>query len=213
MLFQENGTEEQGWRGTPFYWPSLYLQSEVEPVIYTVSERTEHRIVNRTDISELIRGINPDDILELTLSDDNVFSEIMNEERDIYECAITEGTSTRYLESENGVLKLNNSVVPIHERKTVSVYARNNDVFPYYLKSYKYILFNKSRDKDGDAMLVHLNEDCPHEIYFDEEQERDVLQTSKGNGLDSIYRNMGVWVVVYNIDSVVGVVENGSSNG
>lgn len=213
MLFQENGTEEQGWRGTPFYWPSLYLQNEVEPVIYTVSEKTEHRIVNRTDISELIRGINPDDILELTLSDDNVFSEIMNEERDIYECAITEGTSTRYLESENGVLKLNNSVVPIHERKTVSVYARNNDVFPYYLKSYKYILFNKSRDKDGDAMLVHLNEDCPHEIYFDEEQERDVLQTSKGNGLDSIYRNMGVWVVVYNIDSVVGVVENGSSNG
>ncbi len=209
MLFQENGTEEQGWRGTPFYWPSLYLQNEVEPVIYTVSERTEHRIVNKTDISELIRGINPDEILELTLSDDNVFSEIMNEERDIYECVITEGTSTRYLESENGVLKINNSVVPIHERKTVSVYARNNDVFPYYLKSYKYILFNKSRDKDSDAMLVHLDEDCPHEIFFDEEQERDVLQTSKGNGIDSIYRNMGVWVVVYNIDSVVGVVENG----
>lgn len=213
MLFQENGTEEQGWRGTSFYWPSLYLQNEVEPVIYTVSEKTEHRIVNKTDVSELIDGINPDDILELTLSDDNVFSEIMNEERNIYECAITEGTSTRYLESENGVLKLNNSVVPIHERKTVSVYSRNNDVFPYYLKSYKYILFNKSRDKDSDAMLVHLDEDCPHEIFFDEEQERDVLQTSKGNDLDSIYRNMGVWVVVYNIDSVVGVVESGSSNG
>lgn len=208
MLFQENGTEEQGWRGTPFYWPSLYLQNEVEPVIYTVSEKTEHRIVNKTDVSGLINGINPDEILELTLSDDNVFSEIMNEERDIYECAITEGTSTRYLESENGVLKLNNSVVPIHKRKTVSVYSRNNDVFPYYLKSYKYILFNKSRDKDSDAMLVHLDEDSPHEIYFDEEQERDVLQTSKGNGIDSIYQNMGVWVVVYNIDSVVGVVEN-----
>lgn len=208
MLFQENGTEEQGWRGTPFYWPSLYLQNEVEPVIYTVSEKTEHRIVNKTDVSELINGINPNEILELTLSDDNVFSEIMNEERNSYECAITEGSSTRYLESENGVLKLNNSVVPIHERKTVSVYARNNDVLPYFLKQYKYILFNKSRDKDGDAMLVHLNEDCPHEVYFDEEQERDVLQTSKGNNVDSIYRNMGVWVVVYNIDAVVGVVEN-----
>lgn len=207
MLFQENGTEEQGWRGTPFYWPSLYLQNEVEPVIYTVSERTEHRIVNRTDISELIRGINPDDILELTLSDDNVFSEIMNEERDIYECAITEGTSTRYLESENGVLKLNNSVIPIHERKTVSVYARNNDVFPYYLKSYKYILFNKSRDKDSDVMLVQLNEDHPYDTYFDEEQERDILQTAKGNDLDSVYKNMGLWVIVYHIDNVVGVVE------
>lgn len=213
MLFQENGTEEQGWRGTPFYWPSLYLQNEVDSVIYTVSERTEYRLVKKTDVSELIYGINPDEILELTLSDDNEFLEIMNEEQEAYECTITEGTALRYLKSENGVLVLNNSVVSSRGRRTISVYSRNNDVFPYYLKQYRYILFNKSRDKDSDAMLVHLDEEAPTSISFNEEQEGDVLQTAKGADLDSIYRNMGLWVVQYNIDSVVGVVENGDNDG
>lgn len=207
MLFQENGTEEQGWRGTPFYWPSLYLQNEVAPVIYTISEKTNHRITRKTDFSELVSGIDPNEILELILSDDVVFAEIMNEEREMFECVITEGTASRYLESENGKLRLNNAVVPVHKRRNASVYSRNDDVFPYYLKSYKYILFHSSRDKDGNAMLVHLDEEQPSSCYFDEEQERDTLQTAKGNSLDSTYKNMGLWVIVYNIDSVVGVVE------
>ena len=207
MLFQENGTEEQGWRGTPFYWPTLYLQNEIEPVVYTISEKSEHRIVHKTDISGLVAGIDPNEMLELTLSDEVAFSEIMNGDRDYHECAITEGTASRYLESDNGNLRLNNSVIPVHKRRNTSVYSRNNDVFPYYLKSFKYILFNKSRDKDSDVMLVQLDEGFPYETYFDEEQERDILQTAKGNDLDSVYKNMGLWVIVYHIDNVVGVVE------
>ncbi len=88
MLFRENGTEEQGWRGTPFYWPTLYIQNEVSPVIYTVNEKTDHRIIKKTDVSELVNGINPEEILELTLGDDNAFNEIMNEERTIHQCFI-----------------------------------------------------------------------------------------------------------------------------
>ena len=207
MLFRENGTEEQGWRGTPFYWPTLYLQNEVDPVVYTISERTKHRNIKKTDISELVTGIDPNEILELTLSDVIEFNEIMNEERNYHECLVTEGAASRYLESENGILRLNYKAVPIPERRNVSVYSRNNDIFPYYIKSYKYILFNRSRDKDSDAMLVHLDEDCFCETYFDEEQERDVLQTSKGKYHDAVYKNMGLWVIVYRIDTVVGVVE------
>ena len=207
MLFRENGTEEQGWRGTPFYWPTLYLQNEVSPVIYTVNEKTDHRIIKKTDVSELVNGINPEEILELTLSDENAFNEIMNEERTIHQCIISEGSASRYLESENGTLRLNNSLVPINERRTISVYSRNNDNFPYYLKPYKYILFNKSRDKDSDAMLVRLDAKHPVECYFDEEPDRDILQSAKGNEHDSIYKNIGVWVAVYNIDKVIGIVE------
>lgn len=207
MLFKENGTEEQGWRGTPFYWPTLYLQDDVRPVIYTVNEKTDHRIIKKTDVSELIYGINPEEILELTLSDDNEFNEILNEECTSYECVITEGTASRYLESDNGTLRLNNSVVPIGDRRNISVYSRNNDNFPYYPKPYKYILFNKSRDKDSDAMLVRLDTDHSGECYFDEEPERDVLQSAKGVEQDSVYKNTGLWVVVYSIDGVVGVVE------
>lgn len=56
-------------------------------------------------------------------------------------------------------------------------------------------------------MLVQLDEGFPYETYFDEEQERDILQTANGNDLDSVYKNMGLWVIVYHIDNVVGVVE------
>ena len=174
MLFQENGTEEQGWRGTPFYWPTLYLQNEVDPVVYTINEKTEHRIIKKTDVSELVYGINPEEILELTLSDDNAFNEIMNEERTTHECIISEGSASRYLVSDNGTLRLNNSLVPTNKRRTISVYSRNKDNFPYYLKPYKYILFNKSRDKDSDAMLVRLDAKRPVECYFDEEPDRDI---------------------------------------
>ena len=34
MLIRENGTEEKGWRGTPFYWPVLLVQENVRSAVY-----------------------------------------------------------------------------------------------------------------------------------------------------------------------------------
>lgn len=206
MLFQENGTIEQGWRGTPFYWPVLMLQSNMDPVIYTMNERRDHRIIKKTDISELIDGINPETILKLTLSDDDVFNEIMMGEQTTYNCLITEGTALRYLESERGTLKINYGKVNPKTLKYTTVYSRNEGVFPYYLKLYRYILFNKSRDKDGDAMLVKLDEQNPCGCVFEEEIEKDILQFAQGDSENAAYKNMGGWIIEYNIETVVGVV-------
>lgn len=206
MLFQENGTIEQGWRGTPFYWPVLMLQSNMDPVIYTMNERRDHRIIKKTDISELIDGINPETILKLTLSDDDVFNEIMVGEQTTYNCLITEGTALRYLESERGTLKINYGKVNPKALKYTTVYSRNEGVFPYYLKLYRYILFNKSRDKDGDAMLVKLDEQNPCGCVFEEEIEKDILQFAHGDSENAAYKNMGGWIIEYNIETVVGVV-------
>ncbi|MGY4156332.1 hypothetical protein ACVINW_002174 [Bradyrhizobium sp. USDA 4461] len=35
FLLRQNGTEEQGWRGTPFYWPVVRAQSQTPVAIYT----------------------------------------------------------------------------------------------------------------------------------------------------------------------------------
>lgn len=207
MLFQENGTVEQGWRGTPFYWPVLMLQSNMDPVIYTMNERRDHRIIKKTDISELIDGINPETILELTLSDDDVFNEIMVGEQTTYNCLITEGAALRYLESEKGSLKINNSKVAPNALKYTTVYSRNEGLFPYYLKPFRYILFNKSRDKDSDAMLVKLDEQNPCECAFEEEIEKDILQFAQGDSESAAYKNMGGWIIEYNIEQVIGIVE------
>ena len=35
MLFRQNGTEEQGWRGTPFYWPVIWAQENSRTTVYS----------------------------------------------------------------------------------------------------------------------------------------------------------------------------------
>ena len=34
VMFRQNGTEDQGWRGAPFYWPLLYASGKVPTTIY-----------------------------------------------------------------------------------------------------------------------------------------------------------------------------------
>ena len=35
MLIKQNGLEESGWRGSPFYWPVIYAQKNVKTVIFS----------------------------------------------------------------------------------------------------------------------------------------------------------------------------------
>jgi len=35
MLIKQNGLEEAGWRGSPFYWPVIYAQQNVKTVIFS----------------------------------------------------------------------------------------------------------------------------------------------------------------------------------
>ncbi len=34
MLFRQNGQEEQGWRGTPFFWPVIWVPTNVKTAIF-----------------------------------------------------------------------------------------------------------------------------------------------------------------------------------
>jgi hypothetical protein len=35
MLFRQNGMEEQGWRGTPFYWPVIWAPKNTRTAVYS----------------------------------------------------------------------------------------------------------------------------------------------------------------------------------
>ena len=35
MLFRQNGAEERGWRGTPFYWPVIWVQENARTAVYS----------------------------------------------------------------------------------------------------------------------------------------------------------------------------------
>ena len=36
MLFRQNGAEEKGWRGTPFYWPVIVAPEKVKTAIFAL---------------------------------------------------------------------------------------------------------------------------------------------------------------------------------
>ena len=35
FLLRQNGSEDKGWRGTPFYWPVIRAQQKTPTAIYT----------------------------------------------------------------------------------------------------------------------------------------------------------------------------------
>jgi hypothetical protein len=37
MLFRQNGAEEQGWRGTPFYWPVIWAPANTRTAVFSHS--------------------------------------------------------------------------------------------------------------------------------------------------------------------------------
>ena len=56
-------------------------------------------------------------------------------------------------------------------------------------------------------MLVKLDRQNPCECAFEEEIERDILQSAHGEDENTMYKNVGGWLITYNIEQVVGVVE------
>jgi len=46
MLFKQNGRVEQEWRGTPFYWPVIWVQKNVKTAIF--AQERWHRCLQRS---------------------------------------------------------------------------------------------------------------------------------------------------------------------
>jgi hypothetical protein len=41
MFFRQEGLEEDGWRGSPFWWPVLFVPAAAVPSVFAASVRSE----------------------------------------------------------------------------------------------------------------------------------------------------------------------------
>lgn len=156
MFIQENGLEAQGWRGTPFYWPVLVVQQNIDPVIYSINTKNQET-KDIVDASDLIAGIAPEEILHLTLCADPFWAFVLGDKDEEYR-KITVTTASRYLERDYATTskyKLNENA---KDENVFSVNAYNDGVFPFVFRPFKYILFRNSRDKTGSVLLVKILE-------------------------------------------------------
>ena len=158
ILLREEGTEEQGWRGTPFYWPVLVAQQNIQSSYFTLDNNKKKKEYIPLDHS-IIADINPEDMLSLTLFQD-VFDAIESGEKTIEYREIRDTTASTFLEkSHAGDFLLNQDTDK--NTLTAGFNSLNNGIFPFVPKKFKYLHFRTSRDGKANQMLVELNPDMP----------------------------------------------------
>ncbi len=171
MFLRQNGKKELdpytekniGWNDAPFYWPVFMSQQNIDPVMYSF-DQSKKKTVAPPNYSNMLESIDPNDVIIMTIKGDLAphFGEEGNcytVEDDIVETRLVkETTANRYLEMDaKGKYKLNPEVT-FDRKHDHGVYSRNNDVFPFVLKPYKYMVLRNRRDAYADVMLLELHD-------------------------------------------------------
>lgn len=242
MFIRQNGEKNcdpvtginTGWNNAAFYWPVLLTQKDLAPVMYALDQSKRSK-VTVVDNSDVLYGINENEVLKLTFSGDLVehfgkegtdYSNSKNYPIEIR--TIRETTAVKYLlKNTEGTFALNSSV-KLDMDNNHGVYTRNGNRFPFVLRPYKYMLLSNGRDSMADLMLLELADMSKWNVYPEGELDdkgylRDV---STGDillhGEDYIMNkqmkkklfrddNITQWVIYFPIKKVLRFKKNSSS--
>ena len=172
-----------GWSGTPFYWPSLLTQEKLQNTMYAFEERRGKKVAVY-DESEILEGINPEDVLHLTMpGDGSQFDNGGVETR-----GIKKTTAGKYLlrditgrdwELAKGV--------SLDDKYNHGLYSLNGEVFPFVLRPYKYVLMRFGRNNSARLKLYKLKDVSEWSVWpeFNHNEEgslvdRDFFNTREG---------------------------------
>lgn len=177
MFIQQNGEpnkdingENIGWNGAPFYWPVLMTQEKIDPVMYAIEQKVKG-LKAVVDNSGILDGIDPKDVLSLTIKCD--LEKTYGEEGCEYEyndCvwmyrALKESTGSRHIQKDENGNWLINSDIDFDHNNDHGIYSLNNEIFPFIVRPYKYICVRNRKDGRADAILLELFEPQKWDIY------------------------------------------------
>lgn len=240
MFLRQNGAksvdpatgDNNGWNNAPFYWPVLMTQQNITPVMYALDQRKKGKVAV-VDISDILEGIDPKDVLSLTYKGDleEFFgpegAEYGDFDRPEEKRGIKKTTAGRYiLKDEKGNLILNPDV-PFDKKNDHGVYSYNKGKFPFMLIPYKYMLLRNRRDAKSDIILMELTEPDKWRVFpaTDLNEDGDLLDafSEKGDvlvhGSDIILnKKMGAkefvdkticqWIIVYSVKKILKFKKN-----
>ncbi len=200
ILLREDGDESQGWRGTPFYWPVFVAQQNITNTYFTLDSNRKKKEYIPLDHS-ILEGINPEEVLSLTLFQD-VFDAIESGEKTEEYREIRDTTASTFLEkSPTGQFMLNPDAIKDESELTAGFNSLNNGIFPFVPKKYKYLHFRTKHDGTADQMLVELNPDMPCKFGYVKPKRKDVSDILKKNHeiKDFCDDTFVYWLIIYNI--------------
>lgn len=179
MFIRQNGEKYNdpiteiniGWNNAAFYWPVLLTQKNLDPVMYALDQNKRSKVVV-VDNSDILAGIDLNDVLKMTYSGDLV--ENFGKEGTDYSCSknfpvetrtIRETTAAKYLSKNPDGTLAKNSSVKFDADNDHGVYSRNGNRFPFVLRPYKYMLLSNGRDSMADLMLLELMDMDKWKVY------------------------------------------------
>lgn len=166
FLLRQNGKKEmagegdarrnKGWNNAPFYWPSLMTQKNVSKAMFAVDAKPAQTEIEEEE--DFLEGYNRDEVLSLTFIGDLV--EAFGEEGEMSGHdemrLITKTTAPRYLEKNADGTWKTNPDVPLDEENYHGIFSRNNDIFPFVFRQYRYLCLRNGRNARADKMLIEL---------------------------------------------------------
>ncbi len=186
MLFRENGDKcfkedrkseafkgtkprNIGWNDAPFYWPVLFVQPDLESVMFAINQRPDDDPTPVVEREDILEGINPEEVLKLTYKYDLIdhfgkVGRVYDPTDEIYDDpyetrAINTNTASRYLvkTTDGRGYKLKPGIT-IDKKHDHGLYSYNNGEFPFVLRPFKYMLLTKGRTGGCEQMLLKLTD-------------------------------------------------------
>ena len=173
MLLRQNGKKNVnasgqniGWNDTPFYWPVLLTQEEIDPVMFAIDQKRAGQVA-AIGASDILEGIDPADVIKLTYSGDleEHFGQEGEERENVETRALKETTASLYIKKDDRGNWLINPSVPFDADHDHGIFSMNGGKFPFIVRPYKYMLLQKGRDARADLMLLKLDDPATWEFY------------------------------------------------
>ena len=200
VLLKQNGTIEQGWRGTAFYWPVLTLPEKMEAGIFTVNGNKKFRKGKKQIKLDSLNHFPKEEVVSLTIQKD-LFFDILLGRYKINWRDIKPTTVNTFLKKDvKGELILAEGCDP---NKHYDLSSVNNNVFPFEVRRYKYVHYRTSMDFSGSQAIVKLEEEIPYEMFCRPFEQQDIVYTDANEGNEVSDWSAGEWFIGLHLDEVL----------
>lgn len=200
VLLKQNGLKEQGWQGTAFYWPVLTMPKNMETGIFTINGNKKFRKGKRQIKLEITSRYPKEEVVSLTIRKD-LFFDILLGRRKINWRDIKPTTANIFLmKDQAGRLMLIEGTDPDKYYDLTSV---NDHVFPYKVKTYKYVHYRTSMDMSGSQAFVRLNTADPYEMECQPFEQQDIVFSDENIGSERSDWSAGEWFIGLHLDEVL----------
>lgn len=234
MLLRQNGKackdpisgDNIGWNNAPFYWPVLLTQENINPVMYAIDQGKNGKIA-ALDGSDILEGINPEDVLSLTFKGD--LEEAFGKEGEVVDTfetrVLKETTAARFIQRDEHNNWILNPAIPFDESNDHGLYSLNNGRFPFLVRPYKYMLLRNGRDASADMILLQLDDPATWQYETSLEFNEDGALVDRDTGAVLVHARdeitdrhlntkvvddstVAQWVIVYHITKVLKLRKN-----